>query len=86
MGSAQPGTTTRDRNLHKHHPKREGTTHSSSQRLWVWGGAPSHSLCAAPPAESEVPDVPSSDEPYDSRFAKWMVKNKVNLSAPFSLW
>lgn len=27
--------------------------------------------------EAEVPDLPDSEEPYDSRFVKWMIKNKV---------
>ncbi|XP_040541851.1 kynurenine--oxoglutarate transaminase 1 isoform X3 [Gallus gallus] len=34
--------------------------------------------------KSEVPDVPNSDEPYDSRFAKWMVKNKGLAAIPLS--
>uniref|UniRef100_A0A8C4KBN4 Kynurenine aminotransferase 1 n=1 Tax=Dromaius novaehollandiae TaxID=8790 RepID=A0A8C4KBN4_DRONO len=33
---------------------------------------------------SDVPDVPGSDEPYDSRFAKWMVKNKGLAAIPLS--
>uniref|UniRef100_A0A8C4XS78 Aminotransferase class I/classII large domain-containing protein n=1 Tax=Falco tinnunculus TaxID=100819 RepID=A0A8C4XS78_FALTI len=33
---------------------------------------------------SSVPDVPDSDEPYDSRFAKWMVKNKGLAAIPLS--
>lgn len=28
--------------------------------------------------ESKMPDLPGAeDEPYDRRFAKWMIKNKV---------
>uniref|UniRef100_A0A8C3JN98 Kynurenine--oxoglutarate transaminase 3 n=1 Tax=Calidris pygmaea TaxID=425635 RepID=A0A8C3JN98_9CHAR len=34
--------------------------------------------------KSDVPDVPDSDEPYDSRFAKWMVKNKGLAAIPLS--
>ncbi|NWX54238.1 KAT1 transaminase, partial [Promerops cafer] len=34
--------------------------------------------------KSDVPDVPNSDEPYDSRFAKWMVKNKGLAAIPLS--
>ncbi|KFU90635.1 Kynurenine--oxoglutarate transaminase 1 [Chaetura pelagica] len=34
--------------------------------------------------KSDVPDVPNSDEPYDSRFAKWMVKNKGLAAIPVS--
>ncbi|NWX06366.1 KAT1 transaminase, partial [Caloenas nicobarica] len=34
--------------------------------------------------KSDVPDVPDSDEPYDSRFAKWMVKNKGLATIPLS--
>nr|XP_013805130.1 PREDICTED: kynurenine--oxoglutarate transaminase 1 [Apteryx mantelli mantelli] len=33
---------------------------------------------------SDVPDAPGSDEPYDSRFAKWMVKNKGLAAIPLS--
>ncbi|KAL9826972.1 kynurenine--oxoglutarate transaminase 3-like [Geothlypis trichas] len=36
------------------------------------------------PFKSDVPDVPNSDEPYDSRFAKWMVKNKGLAAIPLS--
>ncbi|NXT77856.1 KAT1 transaminase, partial [Zapornia atra] len=34
--------------------------------------------------KSDVPDAPGSDEPYDSRFAKWMVKNKGLAAIPLS--
>ncbi|XP_061333033.1 kynurenine--oxoglutarate transaminase 1-like isoform X1 [Pezoporus flaviventris] len=34
--------------------------------------------------KSDVPDIPNSDEPYDSRFAKWMVKNKGLAAIPLS--
>ncbi|XP_052671724.1 uncharacterized protein LOC128154729 [Harpia harpyja] len=34
--------------------------------------------------KSDVPDVPDSNEPYDSRFAKWMVKNKGLAAIPVS--
>ncbi|NXH12046.1 KAT1 transaminase, partial [Bucco capensis] len=34
--------------------------------------------------KSDVPDVPDSSEPYDSRFAKWMVKNKGLAAIPLS--
>ncbi|XP_010079083.1 PREDICTED: kynurenine--oxoglutarate transaminase 1 [Pterocles gutturalis] len=34
--------------------------------------------------KSDVPDVPNSDESYDSRFAKWMVKNKGLAAIPLS--
>ncbi|KAM9271240.1 kynurenine--oxoglutarate transaminase 1-like [Morus bassanus] len=34
--------------------------------------------------KSDVPDVPDSDEPYDARFAKWMVKNKGLAAIPLS--
>ncbi|NXX51485.1 KAT1 transaminase, partial [Tricholaema leucomelas] len=34
--------------------------------------------------KSDVPEDPSSDEPYDSRFAKWMVKNKGLAAIPLS--
>uniref|UniRef100_A0A8C3CPQ9 Aminotransferase class I/classII large domain-containing protein n=1 Tax=Cairina moschata TaxID=8855 RepID=A0A8C3CPQ9_CAIMO len=34
--------------------------------------------------KSDVPDVPNSDEPYDSRFAKWMMKNKGLAAIPLS--
>ncbi|TRZ21087.1 hypothetical protein HGM15179_006022 [Zosterops borbonicus] len=34
--------------------------------------------------KSDVPDVPNSDEPYDQRFAKWMVKNKGLAAIPLS--
>ncbi|XP_065710274.1 kynurenine--oxoglutarate transaminase 1 isoform X1 [Patagioenas fasciata] len=34
--------------------------------------------------KSDVPDVPDSDEPYDSRFVKWMVKNKGLATIPLS--
>lgn len=50
-------------------------------RLRHPAAAPALSCSAS--AESDVPDVPNSDEPYDYRFTKWMVKNKVNGSGPF---
>uniref|UniRef100_A0A8C5F386 Kynurenine--oxoglutarate transaminase 1 n=4 Tax=Gopherus evgoodei TaxID=1825980 RepID=A0A8C5F386_9SAUR len=34
--------------------------------------------------KSEVPDVPDSDEPYDSRFIKWMIINKGLVAIPVS--
>ncbi|NXM66931.1 KAT1 transaminase, partial [Serilophus lunatus] len=34
--------------------------------------------------KSDVPDVPNSDEPYDYRFAKWMIKNKGLAAIPLS--
>ncbi|NXC45518.1 KAT1 transaminase, partial [Penelope pileata] len=34
--------------------------------------------------KSEVPDVPNSDKPYDSRFANWMLKNKGLAAIPLS--
>ncbi|NXK86513.1 KAT1 transaminase, partial [Formicarius rufipectus] len=34
--------------------------------------------------KSDVRDVPNSDEPYDYRFAKWMVKNKGLAAIPLS--
>ncbi|KAM7033785.1 kynurenine--oxoglutarate transaminase 1 isoform 1-T1 [Acridotheres tristis] len=34
--------------------------------------------------KSDVPDVPNSDEPYDYRFTKWMVKNKGLAAIPLS--
>ncbi|XP_065275016.1 kynurenine--oxoglutarate transaminase 1 isoform X2 [Emys orbicularis] len=34
--------------------------------------------------KSEVPDLPDSDEPYDSRFIKWMIINKGLVSIPVS--
>uniref|UniRef100_A0A8U7NMK8 Kynurenine aminotransferase 1 n=1 Tax=Corvus moneduloides TaxID=1196302 RepID=A0A8U7NMK8_CORMO len=34
--------------------------------------------------KSDVPEVPNSDEPYDYRFAKWMVKNKGLAAIPLS--
>ncbi|NXA34770.1 KAT1 transaminase, partial [Eudromia elegans] len=33
---------------------------------------------------SDVPEAPGSDEPFDSRFAKWMVKNKGLAAIPLS--
>ncbi|XP_074871749.1 kynurenine--oxoglutarate transaminase 1-like isoform X2 [Carettochelys insculpta] len=34
--------------------------------------------------KSEVPELPDSDEPYDSRFVKWMIKNKGLVAIPVS--
>ncbi|XP_006119112.2 kynurenine--oxoglutarate transaminase 1 isoform X4 [Pelodiscus sinensis] len=34
--------------------------------------------------KSEVPDLPDSEEPYDSRFIKWMIKNKGLVAIPVS--
>nr|XP_048678451.1 kynurenine--oxoglutarate transaminase 1 isoform X3 [Caretta caretta] len=34
--------------------------------------------------KSEVPDLPDSDEPYDSRFIKWMIINKGLVAIPVS--
>uniref|UniRef100_A0A8C0VWX5 Kynurenine aminotransferase 1 n=1 Tax=Cyanistes caeruleus TaxID=156563 RepID=A0A8C0VWX5_CYACU len=34
--------------------------------------------------KSDVPDVPNSDEPYDYRFAKWMIKSKGLAAIPLS--
>ncbi|XP_009693990.1 PREDICTED: kynurenine--oxoglutarate transaminase 1 [Cariama cristata] len=36
--------------------------------------------------KSDFPDVADSDEPYDSRFAKWMVKNKGLAAMPLSVF
>uniref|UniRef100_A0A8C3VJA0 Aminotransferase class I/classII large domain-containing protein n=1 Tax=Catharus ustulatus TaxID=91951 RepID=A0A8C3VJA0_CATUS len=36
------------------------------------------------PFKSDVPDAPDSDEPYDYRFTKWMVKNKGLAAIPLS--
>ncbi|NWX96836.1 KAT1 transaminase, partial [Nothoprocta ornata] len=33
---------------------------------------------------SDVPEAPGSDEPFDSRFVKWMVKNKGLAAIPLS--
>uniref|UniRef100_A0A8D0H445 Kynurenine--oxoglutarate transaminase 1 n=1 Tax=Sphenodon punctatus TaxID=8508 RepID=A0A8D0H445_SPHPU len=35
-------------------------------------------------SEFKVPDLPESDEPYDYRFVKWMVKNKGLAAIPVS--
>lgn len=50
---------------------------------WLRHPAAAPALSCSASAESDVPDVPNSDEPYDYRFTKWMVKNKVNGSGPF---
>uniref|UniRef100_A0A7M4E2H9 Kynurenine aminotransferase 1 n=1 Tax=Crocodylus porosus TaxID=8502 RepID=A0A7M4E2H9_CROPO len=34
--------------------------------------------------KAEVPDLPDCEEPYDSRFVKWMIKNKGLAAIPVS--
>lgn len=39
-----------------------------------------HGLC---PPEKKMPNLPgAANEPYDRRFVKWMIKNKVGLEVP----
>lgn len=49
---------------------------------WGRGGRwrPPRFQCGFCPPESKMPDLPGEvDEPYDRRFVKWMIKNKVGL-------
>lgn len=58
-----------------------GTGHVTQDlgRFQSWPGL-SRTSSVAP--ESKMPDLPGAeDEPYDRRFAKWMIRNKVGWSS-----
>lgn len=54
-------------------------------RVWGGGGLPQaqHGLC---PPGNKIPDLPGAvDEPFDKRFIKWMIKEKVGWASARAL-